>query len=134
LGPKAAAFVVAHVVGHHVSNLRTAEVVGGTRGRADESPRARLIRAELVADCHAGVFFGAEHPRSQSLIGADDIEEAVYLVAVVGEDEWERPTGQGSRPESFNHGTRELRQAALKQGMTERDCEAIWTWDLTAPN
>ena len=85
-GDFAAAYVIAHEVGHHVQNLLgTMDKFEATAQRGD--PRARnemSVRLELQADCYAGVwgFYAAK----RNLLEPGDVEEGLRAASAVGDD------------------------------------------------
>ena len=111
------AYVIAHEYGHHVQNLlgdleKYAEREETLRERGKET-KANLIsvQTELQADFLAGVW--AYHDESVTEnITEDDIEQVLWSAATVGDD----ILGEES-PESFSHGSAEMRIEWLARGM-----------------
>jgi predicted metalloprotease len=117
-GDFAAAYVIAHEVGHHVQNLlgtmdkfEAAGVRGDSRAR-----NAMSVRLELQADCYAGVwgFYAAK----RGLLDPGDVEEGLRAASAVGDDNITK--GRVS-PDAFTHGTAAQRMRWFKQGMTTGD-------------
>lgn len=110
-GDTAAAYVVAHEVGHHVQNLLglydAAAAEGGTKNQAS-------VMVELQADCLAGVW--AAHEKKNNYIEPGDIEEAMNAASAVGDDRLQSRSGGEVRPETFTHGTSAQRAAAFRKG------------------
>lgn len=120
-GDFAAAYVIAHEVGHHVQNLLgTMDKVDATRGRISEAQANELsVRLELQADFLAGVW--AHYAQKRGLLEAGDIEEALGAASAVGDDRLQRE-GQGYVvPDSFTHGTSEQRARWFRKGLETGD-------------
>jgi predicted metalloprotease len=109
-GDFAAAYVVAHEVGHHVQNeLGLLEKTNRARAQASEAEaNAISVRVELMADCLAGVW--AFHAAEQfGSIERGDIEEAMNAARRIGDDTLQREAGRRPMPDSFTHGTSDQR-------------------------
>jgi hypothetical protein len=96
IGDMAPAFVIAHELGHHVSNLR-----GFVR------PVHSQKQVELQADCFAGAW--TADVDSRGLLETGDLEEAVRILVVGGDsaNTWFLPNA---------HGTSAQRVAAATMG------------------
>lgn len=111
-GDFAAAYVIAHEVGHHVQNVtgvlrevRTAQQAARNQGDAN----AMQVRVELQADCYAGIWaYYAD--RISNILDDGDIEEGLRAAAAIGDDTLQRNAGRQVTPESFTQGTSEQRQ------------------------
>ena len=129
-GDFAAAYVIAHEVGHHVQNqLGTMDKFEATAQRGD--PRARnamSVRLELQADCYAGVwgFYAAK----RNLLEPGDVEEGMRAASAVGDDNITK--GRVS-PDAFTHGTAAQRTRWFRQGMTTGDPRTCNTFAAGAP-
>jgi uncharacterized protein len=125
-GDFAAAYVIAHEVGHHVQNvLGIMEQVDRQRGGARTN--ALSVRLELQADCFAGVW-GQHAHRDRNLIEPGDFEEGLRAAAAIGDDRLQS-LGQGHvQPESWTHGSSEQRAAWLRKGMETGDPQACDTF------
>ena len=116
-GDFAAAYVVAHEVGHHVQNeLGILGEVNRVRARASEADSNALsVLVELQADCFSGVWARHAGDRFGSL-ERGDIAEAMNAAAQIGDDTLQRNAGQRVRPESFTHGSSQQRQDWFMRG------------------
>jgi predicted metalloprotease len=116
-GDFAAAYVVAHEIGHHVQNEL------GLLGRANEIRRqvspaegnAISVRIELQADCFAGLWARSAEAQFGS-IEPGDIEEAMAAARQIGDDTLQRNAGRVPQPHTFTHGTSEQRMRWFYEG------------------
>ncbi|MCB1754560.1 MAG: neutral zinc metallopeptidase [Gammaproteobacteria bacterium] len=129
VGDFARAYVIAHEIGHHVQNqLGISMAVQNARSRVSEAQgNALSVKAELQADCYAGVW--AHHAHKQSyLLEEGDIEEGLNTAAAIGDDKMMKRAGQWVRPDSFTHGSSEQRAewflTGLKSGKME-SCDTL---------
>jgi predicted metalloprotease len=116
-GDFAAAYVVAHEVGHHVQNeLGILEETTRIRQQVSEAQsNAISVRVELQADCFSGVWAREAQSRFGSL-ERGDIEEAMNAAAQIGDDTLQTNAGRVPRPDTFSHGTSEQRQRWFARG------------------
>jgi len=129
-GDFAQAYVIAHEVGHHVQNLlgidervRAAQERSGSRADAN----ALSVRMELQADCFAGVW--AHHAAAErSLLEPGDVEEGMRAAAAIGDDRLQRSSSGRVAPESWTHGSSEMRVTWLRRGLESGDPEACDTF------
>jgi predicted metalloprotease len=119
-GDFAAAYVVAHEIGHHVqSALGIEEQV--RQKQQDDPDRANVysVQLELQADCFAGVWARSTYDRG--LLDPGDVEEGLAAAAAVGDDRL------GARsPEQWTHGSSELRVTWFRTGFDSgnpSDCD-----------
>lgn len=108
-GDTAAAYVVAHEVGHHVQNLLG--LFGSAEGATSNQ---KSVQVELQADCLAGVW--AAHENKNQFIEPGDVEEAMNAASAVGDDRLQQRAGREVRPDSFTHGSSAQRVAAFRRG------------------
>ena len=119
-GDFAQAYVVAHEVGHHVQNLLgiSDQVTAlQQRARSREEANALSVRLELQADCFAGVYanFNQQH------LDPGDVEEGLRAAAAIGDDMIQKQAQGYVAPESWTHGSAEMRVRWLRQGMGSGD-------------
>ena len=114
-GDFAAAYVIAHEVGHHIQTVLgiSDQVQKARRSGSEAAGNALSVRQELQADCLAGVW--AHHNRD--LLEAGDIEEGLRAAQAIGDDTLQRKSGGGINPESFTHGTSAQRMRWLQAGL-----------------
>jgi uncharacterized protein len=109
-GDFAAAYVIAHEIGHHVQSQLGIEA--DVREKQQDDPEhANLysVRLELQADCFAGVWARSTYDRG--LLDPGDIEEGLGAAAAVGDDRL------GARsPEQWTHGSSDLRVKWFRTG------------------
>lgn len=124
-GDFAAAYVIAHEIGHHVQQLSgTSDDVRAQQGQAGETEGNRLsVRLELQADYLAGVWAHYED-KSKGVLDASDIEEALRAASAIGDDRLQKQAGGSVVPDSFTHGTSEQRLRWFKRGYESGSFEA----------
>jgi predicted metalloprotease len=129
-GDFAQAYVVAHEVGHHVQNLlgdservQRAQQQAGSRADANELS----VRLELQADCYAGVW-GHHANRRRQLLEPGDVEEGLQAAAAIGDDRLQRQSGGAVAPESWTHGSSQMRVEWLRRGLESGDPNACDTF------
>ncbi|MFN3591174.1 MAG: neutral zinc metallopeptidase [Thermaurantiacus sp.] len=128
-GDFAAAYVIAHEVGHHVQ-----EVTGIMRQFEALQKRARnraeanqaLVRLELQADCFAGVWAA----RNRDILDRGDFEDGVRAAAAIGDDTLMKAAGSRVVPDAFTHGTSAQRVRWLTIGFEAGDPAACDTFSL----
>lgn len=110
-GDFAAAYVVAHEIGHHVQNeLGILDQSNRMRAQVSETEsNAISVRVELQADCFAGIWARAVQDQFGAL-DRNDIAEALNAAEQIGDDTLQRNAGQAVQPHTFTHGTSEQRQ------------------------
>lgn len=125
-GDFAAAYVIAHEVGHHVQQELgiMGEVNAAGRGSGADGPQVRL---ELQADCFAGVWARQADARFSSL-EPGDIDEAMNAAGRIGDDALQRRSQGTVVPDSFTHGTSAQRARWFMQGFESGDPAACDTF------
>ena len=117
-GDFAAAYVVAHEIGHHVQNelgiLSKANQVRQSVG--EEESNAVSVRVELQADCYSGIW-AREVAQTFGTIDRADLEEAINAARQIGDDTLQRNAGQRPMPHTFTHGTSEQRSEWFLRGV-----------------
>jgi predicted metalloprotease len=130
-GDFAAAYVIAHEVGHHV---QTVTGISEQVNRAQRSARSKadanqaLMRLELQADCLAGVWAA----NNRDLLDEGDFEQGVRAAQAIGDDTLQRSAGQRVVPDSFTHGSSEQRVRWLTVGFRSGDPNACDTFTIPA--
>jgi predicted metalloprotease len=122
-GDFAQAYVIAHEVGHHVQNLLgISERVHALqeRARSKEEANALSVRLELQADCFAGVW-GNTANRDRRLLEPGDLEEGLAAAAAIGDDTIQRGARGYVTPETWTHGSSEMRSQWFRRGLQSGD-------------
>ncbi|PZN97336.1 MAG: zinc metalloprotease [Alphaproteobacteria bacterium] len=116
-GDFAAAYVIAHEVGHHVQNLLgISEQAQAAQSRSSKTRgNAISVRVELQADCLAGVWAKA----NSTLLEPGDVEEAMRAATAIGDDTLQKAAQGMVVPESFTHGSAAQRTRWFERGMRD---------------
>ena len=127
-GDFAQAYVVAHEIGHHVQTLMgVSSQLQAARQRAGQrEANALSVRQELQADCYAGVW--GHYASREGLLEPGDAEEGLRAAAAIGDDRLQRQTQGTVVPESFTHGSSELRVEWLRRGLESGRVDACNTF------
>ncbi len=129
-GDFAQAYVIAHEVGHHVQNLLgISDRVRALqeRARSEEEVNALSVRLELQADCFAGVW-GHTANRDRRLLEPGDVEEGLAAAAAIGDDTLQRQAQGYVTPETWTHGSSQMRAQWLRRGLQTGDPQACDTF------
>jgi uncharacterized protein len=121
-GDFAAAYVIAHEVGHHVQNLLgITDRVEQLRGRSGQAGANTLsVRVELQADCFAGVWANQAN-QARHILEPGDVEKGLNAASAVGDDRLQMQARGYVVPESFTHGTSAQRVHWFKRGLDTGD-------------
>ena len=128
-GDFAAAYVVAHEVGHHVQDeLGILGKANKFRQQVSEAESNEIsVRIELQADCLSGIW-ARSAARELGTIEPGDLEEAVNAARQIGDDTLQANAGRRPMPHTFTHGTSEQRARwftiGLKSGRVA-DCDTL---------
>ncbi|WP_318772883.1 neutral zinc metallopeptidase [Thermaurantiacus sp.] len=125
-GACAAAYAIAHEVGHHVQNvLGILEASERLKARASRVEANRIqVRVELQADCLAGVWAS----RNRDLLDEGDFAEGVRAAQAIGDDVLMAAAGRRVVPDAFTHGSAERRVRWPSVGVREGRIEACDTF------
>jgi predicted metalloprotease len=127
-GDFAAAYVIAHEVGHHVQTVTgIAEQVARAQQRAGKVEANQLqVRMELQADCYAGVWAS----RNRDILDEGDFAEGVRAAQSIGDDTLMAAAGRRIVPDAFTHGTAEQRVRWLTRGFQAGNPDACDTFSI----
>ena len=133
-GDFAAAYVVAHEVGHHVQNeLGILEETSRLRAQSDEVTAKQIsVRVELMADCLAGVW-AHQAAATFGSIERGDVEEAMNAAARIGDDTLQREAGRRPVPDSFTHGSSAQRMRWFAAGQASGEIAECDTFRVAQP-
>ncbi len=129
-GDFAAAYVIAHEVGHHIQTITgISEKVARAQARASKAESNALqVRMELQADCLAGVWAS----RNPQILEEGDFAEGVRAAQAIGDDVLMRSAGRRVVPDAFTHGSAEQRVRWLTIGFRSGSPDACDTFGVPA--
>jgi predicted metalloprotease len=113
-GSLAEMYVIAHEWGHHIQN-----VTGIMNGLdlQDSGPTSDGVRLEVQADCFAGAWVGAASTIKDANgvtflepVTREQIADALSAASAVGDDRIQESTQGQVTPETWTHGSSEMRQ------------------------
>lgn len=133
-GDFAAAYVVAHEIGHGVQDqLGTLGQTTQIRQQVSaEEGNLISVRVELQADCFSGIWAREAGNRFDAL-EPGDLQEAVNAARQIGDDTLQANAGQRPMPHTFTHGTSDQRARWFAIGLGSgliADCDTFSTNDL----
>jgi hypothetical protein len=125
----AAAYIVAHEIGHQIQNeFSVLEKLEGLKRRVDQRTANELqVRVELQADCLAGLWAKCAHD-ARRILEAGDIEEGLRAAAAVGDDTLQRKSQGYVQPETFTHGSSDQRLRWFRHGLDTGQLSACDTF------
>ncbi|PWC28452.1 KPN_02809 family neutral zinc metallopeptidase [Teichococcus aestuarii] len=129
-GDFAAAYIVAHEVGHHVQQqLGILDLTRSLQQQAGEQTEANAIqvRVELQADCFAGLW-ARQADQARAILEKGDVEEGLNAAAAVGDDRLQRRAQGQVQPESFTHGSSQDRVRWFRTGLERGELAACDTF------
>ena len=131
-GDFAAAYVVAHEVGHHIQTLTgVSERVQRESQRNQDDANELSVRQELQADCFAGVWGYSANQRG--ILEEGDLEEALTAATAIGDDRIQAQSGQRVNPETWTHGSGEQRVKWFRKGFETGDANQCDTFSVDNP-
>lgn len=129
-GDFAAAYIIAHEVGHHVQNqLGILDLTRRLQQQAQDQAEANgiQVRVELQADCLAGLW-ARQAQDARNILERGDVEEGLNAAAAVGDDRLQRRAQGRVQPESFTHGSSEDRMRWFRTGLDRGELAACDTF------
>jgi hypothetical protein len=123
-GDFAQAYVVAHEIGHHVQNLLGVSdqvTAMQQRARSQEQANELSVRLELQADCFAGVWASRAAQAGHYTLDPGDLEEGLRAAAAIGDDKIQEQSQGYVVPESWTHGSADMRVRWFRQGLQSGD-------------
>jgi uncharacterized protein len=130
-GDFAQAYVVAHEFGHHVQNiLGTSDQVRSEQQANPSAANELSVRLELQADCYAGIWANTAY--GDQILESGDIEEGLAAAAAVGDDRIQSQSTGQINPETWTHGSSEMRQQWFTTGYESGNVEECDTFSRSA--
>lgn len=127
-GDFAAAYVLAHEVGHHVQTLLGIERHVRELQSESNAPNLVQVKMELQADCLSGVW--AYYAQQAGLLEVGDVEEGINAAKAVGDDRIQGMSGRGYiNPETFTHGSSAERAKWFNTGLASGNLNSCDTFD-----
>lgn len=126
-------YVVAHEFGHHLQTM-----LGDIR-RSQQDPRgpsSGAVRVELQADCYAGLWahYATSTPAPDGgpplleSLGPSDVDAIIQTAEAIGDDHIQRSGGARVDPESWTHGSSQMRRQWFLTGYDQGSMQACDTF------
>jgi predicted metalloprotease len=129
-GDFAYAYVISHEMGHHIQNelgllpkVQRAQQMASSRSEANSIS----VRAELMADCLAGVW-AAHADKNWRILEPGDVEKAIRTAQAIGDDRLQRSAQGYAVPDSFTHGSSAQRAEWLQKGLKSGQVDSCNTF------
>ncbi len=130
-GDFAQAYVIAHEFGHHVQNvLGTSDQVRAEQQASPSVANELSVRLELQADCYSGIW--ANTAFGDQLLEPGDVEEGLEAAAAVGDDRIQSQGRGQINPETWTHGSSEMRQRWFTTGYERGQVDECDTFSRSA--
>lgn len=128
-GDFARAYVLAHEIGHHIQTITgiSRQLAEQKSGRPTEEQNALSVRQELQADCFAGVWAHHAHQQRQ-ILEPGDVEEGLRAAAAIGDDTIQKQAQGYTVPETWTHGSSEMRATWFMAGLKSGSVDACDTY------
>ena len=128
-GAVAAAYGVAHEIGHHVQDeLGILGKVNQLRAQVPpEESNALSVKIELMADCLSGIW-ARSAAQQFGTIDRADFDEALNAARQIGDDTLQRNAGRRPMPHTFTHGSSGQREGWFMRGLQSgqiADCDTF---------
>jgi uncharacterized protein len=94
------------------------------RARSKVASNAYSVQLELQADCYAGVWGHSQ----QQILDPGDVEEGLRAAASIGDDVLQGRSEGAVAPETWTHGSAEMRVRWLRRGLETGDPAACDTF------
>lgn len=132
--PSSQMYVLAHEFGHHIQTL-----LGDIR-RSQQDPQGEssgAVRVELQADCYAGIWAhhatttpapGGQEPLLERLTD-EDIDAIIRSAEAIGDDHIQKMGGGRVDPDSWTHGSSQMRRDWFTAGYRSGSMKACNTFD-----
>lgn len=126
-------YVVAHEFGHHAQTM-----LGDIRRSQQDpqGPSSGAVRIELQADCYAGLWAhyatstpapGGQLPLLETLTSAD-VDAIIQTAEAIGDDHIQKSGGARVDPDSWTHGSSEMRRQWFGVGYDQGSMQACDTF------
>jgi len=123
-GEFAAAYVIAHEVGHHVQNLLgvSQKMEQAHQSMSKKEYNKLSVKLELQADFYAGIWAHYQAKNESGIvINRADIDSALTAAHAIGDDRLQQQYQGHVEPDSFTHGTSAQRAYWFKKGFDTGD-------------
>ncbi len=135
--PLAVMYVVAHEYSHHIQNITG--IMNGLNLQ-DSGPASDGVRLGVQADCFAGAWVGAaatiQDSAGVTLLKPPtdaEIQSALAAAASVGDDRIQSATQGQVTPETWTHGSSEMRQRWFLMPATTADRTPATRFEVAQP-
>ncbi|GGJ37475.1 KPN_02809 family neutral zinc metallopeptidase [Deinococcus roseus] len=127
-GDFAAAYVIAHEVGHHVQDeLGIMDQVQASGDR--QGANSASVKLELQADCFAGVWGNYLATMKDPIVTSSELNQGRTAAQSVGDDRLQEQSRGYANPETFTHGSSAQRDHWFSVGAKTGDANQCNTFE-----